>query len=289
MNLSSTISKKTIKSHTSLNMSQLKTNTLSTWFRSNALKIGFIFGVIIGVSLSAGAGFLYLQFSQDSVSVKNGQLALSKVTNTDNTVASNGGVSNSGNNSTVSRDNSSNNTNTVGSPQIKGNYNTINIVSNRELPGFSSQGYSTPPPELSNYTQGSDFQSNELLAGSSAGNINFAKQEIVVQGKQYHSYFFVDNNANLSRYVFNLDGTQKAALIQFAIPDLTAGNISLGSYTVNIYSDGKKLWSGGCQRQGSQIVSAVLPIPDVKLLTIEVTSNRQNDTPLYFTQAQLLK
>ncbi len=273
-------------------MSQQKLAIFS-WFKH---KHAFLIGFFIGLGFSAGAGFVYLQISQDSMSVKNGQLALNKITTTNTTNASNGGVSNSGSNSNTSRDNSSHNTSN--SPEISGNYNTITIISNRDLPGFSGQGYSTPPPELGNYSQGSNFQLNELLQESSAKNINFAKKGIIILGKQYTSSFEIGFRPNYgsdqtysNRFVFQLDGSQKAAIIQFGIPDLTFENNSPGAYSVKIYSDGNKLlWAGECQRsKDSQIVSISLSIPDAKLLTIQVSSNGQNDTNLFFTRAQILK
>lgn len=271
-------------------VSQQQNSTKLSWFdRKRVFQIGLILGLSAGIGVSALGGFGYLQLTKDSVSVRDGQLFFSKYTNTNNTVASNGGVANSGSNSQVSRDNSSNNTSN--SPEIKGNYNTITIVSNRDLPGFSEKGYSAPPPDLSKYSQASNFQLDKLVSGSSdTGRIDFGKKEIVILGKQYTSSFDVRYDANSSRFVFQLDGTQKAALIQFGLPDLKSGNGSTGAYTVKIYGDGKLLWTGECQRsRDSQIISTSLSIPEVKLLTIEVTSNGQNDSNIFFTSAQLLK
>jgi hypothetical protein len=269
-------------------------------------QLGLTLGLASGIGVSTLGGFSYLQFTKDSVSVEDGQLSFSKsVSNTTiatstterqsphdngNTVATDGGVANSGSNSQVARDNSLNKNGN--NPEIKGNYNTVTIVSNRELPGFSEKGYSTPPPDLSKYSQASNFQLDKLIAGSSdAGRIDFGKKEIIILGKKYTSAFDVSYYANASRFVFQLDGTQKAALIQFGLPDVKSGSGSTaGAYTVKIYGDGKEVWTGECQRgRNSQIISTSLSIPEVKLLTIEVTSNQQNDSNLFFTSAQLLK
>jgi hypothetical protein len=271
-------------------VSQQQNPTKSSWLnRKRVFQIGLILGFFSGIGISALGGFSYLQLTKDSVSIRDGQLFFSKTTSTNNTVASNGGISNSGSNSQVSRDNSSNNT--INSPEIQGNYNTITIVSNRELPGYSEKGYSTPPPDLSRYSQASNFQLDKLVSGASdTGSIDFGKKEIVILGKQYTSSFDVWRRVNASRFVFQLDGTQKAALIQFGLPDLKSGNDSTGAYTVKIYGDDKLLWAGECQRsRDSQIISTSLSIPEVKLLTIEVSSNGQNDSNLFFTSAQLLR
>ncbi len=248
--------------------------------------------------MSALGGFGYLNLTKDSISVRDGRLALNKITETTsiqnresgNTVATEGGVANGGSNSIVARDNSFNKNGN--SPEIKGNYNTITIISNRELPGFSEKGYSAPPPDLSKYSQASNFQLDKLVSGSSdTGRIDFGKKGIIILGKQYTSAFDVRWDANASRFVFQLDGTQKAALIQFGLPDpRSGGGSTTGAYTVKIYGDGKEVWTGECQRgRNSQIISTSLSIPEVKLLTIEVTSNGQNDSNLFFTSAQLLK
>jgi hypothetical protein len=259
-----------------------------------SFRIGLFLGILAGTGFSAGGGFLYLLVSQDALTVKNGQIGLSKSVNTTtstnngSTVASNGGVANNGSNSQVGRDNSFNKNGN--NPEIKGNYNTITIVSNLDLPGFSETGYSTPPPDLSKYSQASHFLDKLIRGSSDAEKIDFGKKEIVILGKQYTSSFDVSSYANASRFVFQLDGTQKAALIQFGLPDLTSGNGSTGAYTVKIYGDGKEIWAGECQRgKNSQIISTSLSIPDVKLLTIEVTSNTYQQNNLFFTSTQLLK
>jgi hypothetical protein len=287
-----------ISIRTAIGVTKMKTNSASQqgnpskslWLnRKRTFQIGLTLGLATGIGMSALGGFSYLQLTKDSVSMRDGQLAFSKSTTTSNTVASNGGVANSGSNSQVSRDNSSNNRDN--SPQITGNYNTITIVPNRDLPGFSEKGYTTPPPDLSKYSQASNFQLDKLAAGASAADqIDFGKKGIVILGKQYTSVFDIWRGANASRFVFQLDGAQKAALIQFGLPDLRVGTGSTGAYTIKIYGDGKLLWAGECQRgRDSQIVSTSLAIPDVKLLTLEITSNGQNDSNLFVTSAQLLK
>ncbi|WP_446346123.1 NPCBM/NEW2 domain-containing protein [Coleofasciculus sp. F4-SAH-05] len=113
---------------------------------------------------------------------------------------------------------------------------------------------------------------------------------IVILGKIYKSFFRVSYYSNNSRFVFKLDGNQKAALLQFGLPDLTSGNTSAGSYVVKIFADGELLWAGECQRsQGRQIISVPVDIPGATALTIEVTSNGNNDKALYFTEAQLFR
>ena len=267
--------------------------------------IGLFLGGVLGVSFSAGCSFLYLLISQDAVTVKNGQMSFSKsVTTTtvaetanpsiqgaNNAVANNAGVANSGDNSQVTRDPNAS-FNRKDSPSIVGNNNSITIVANRDLPGFDEKSYlSTPPPDLSKYSQVSDFQPDSLIqSASDIGRIHFEKKEVVIVGKSYTSFFGVDFYANESRFVFKLDGVQNAALLQFGLPDLSAGSTTNGLYTVKISADGKPLWAGECRRsQGNQIISVPLDVAGKKTLTIEVTSNGKNESNLFFTEARILK
>jgi hypothetical protein len=261
-------------------------------------------GILAGIVLSSGCGFLYLLISQDSVSVKNGQMNFSKSVNTTtiaettnpsvqgdkNAVANNNGIANSGANSEFAR-NSEQSFNRKDSPSIVGDNNNITIVANRDLPGFDEKSYlSAPPSDLSRYSQISDFQPDSLIpSASDTGKIQFKKEEIVILGKPYTSFFDIGFYANESRFVFKLDGTQKAALLQFGLPDLKAGSTTNGLYTVKISADGKPLWAGECRRsQGNQIISVPLDVAEKKTLTIEVTSNEKNESALFFTEAKIL-
>lgn len=267
--------------------------------------IGLFLGSILGGLLSAGFSFVYLLVSQDAVTVKNGQMSFSKPVNTTtvtetanpsiqgdkNAVVNNNGVANSGDNSQVTRD-PKESFNQKDSPSIVGDNNNITIVANRDLPGFDEKSYlSSPPPDLSKYSQINDFQPDSLIqSASDTGKIQFEKKEIVILGKSYISFFDVNWYANESRFVFKLDGTQKAALLQFGLPDLPAGSTTNGLYTVKISADGKPLWAGECRRsQGNQIISVPLDVAGKKTLTLEVTSNGKNESALFFTEARILK
>lgn len=273
--------------------------------RKAAFYTGLFLGSVLGGILTAGCGFLYLLVSQDAVTVKNGQMSFSKPVNTTivteninpsiqgdkNVVANKNSVANSGDNSQVVSD-PKDSFNRKDSPSIVGNNNSITIVSNRDLPGFDEKSYlSTPPPDLSKYSQISDFQPDSLIqSASDTGKIQFEKKEIVVLGKSYTSFFGINYYANESRFVFKLDGSQKAALLQFGLPDLPAGSTTNGLYTVKISADGKPLWAGECRRsQGNQIISVPLDVAGKKTLTLEVTSNGKNESGLFFTEARILK
>jgi hypothetical protein len=273
--------------------------------RKAAFYTGLFLGSVLGGILSAGCGFLYLLVSQDAVTVKNGQMSFSKPVNTTtvteninpstqgdkNVVANKNSVANSGDNSQVVSD-PKDSFNRKDSPSIVGNNNSITIVANRDLPGFDEKSYlSTPPPDLSKYSQVSDFQPDSLIqSASDTGKIQFEKKEIVILGKSYTSFFGINYYANESRFVFKLDGAQKAALLQFGLPDLPAGSTTNGLYTVKISADGKPLWAGECRRsQGNQIISVPLDVAGKKTLTLEVTSNGKNESGLFFTEARILK
>jgi hypothetical protein len=303
---------------------QNSSKSKSSWLtRKVSFYVGLGFGGSLGIILSAGLGFLYLVISQESISVKNGQVSLAKqvVTNTDvnnsnkstnitnseventnkstdvtsttnlnpqgkkNAVATNGAVSNTGDNSDVSRDRSN-------SPTISGNNNSITIVANKDLPGFNEKSYLvTPPSDITKYSQVNDLQPDALVrSASDSDKIQFGQAEIVIGGRIYSSFFNVNEYANESRFVFKLDGTQKAALLQFGLPDLSAGSTSEGVYIVKILSDGQPLWAAECKRsQGNQIFSVPLDVAGKRNLTIEVTSNRKNESRLFFTKATILK
>ena len=79
-------------------------------------------------------------------------------------------------------------------------------------------------------------------------------------------------------------------MLQFGLPDLSAGSTSQGVYIVKISSDGQPLWAGECKRsQGNQILSVPLDVSGKRTLAIEVTSNRNNESSLFFTRASVLK
>jgi hypothetical protein len=273
--------------------------------RKSAFYTGLFLGSIVGLFLSAGFSFLYLLISQDTVTVRNGQMTFNKPINTntntetlnpstsgtENAIAGSNGVSNTGANSQVARD-PKESFNRKDSPSIVGNNNVINLVPNRDLPGFDEKFYlSTPPTDISKYAQASDFQPDSLIqSASDIEKIQFNKKEIVILGKSYVSFFDINWYTKESRFVFKLDGTQKAAFLQFGLPDLPTGSTTTGSYTVKISADGRPLWAGECRRsQGNQITSVPLDVAGKKTLTIEVTSNNKNESDLYFTEARILK
>lgn len=269
-----------------------------SWFKR---KHAFIVGLIFGGLLSAGVSYLFLWLSQDSVSFKNGRMRFSKpivtttitATKTDKPIAqgdqsavsTKGSTANTGKNSQVARDRAN-------SPNISGNNNNVTIVASQDLPGFDEEAYVAPPPsDLRKYSQVSDFQPDALIqSASDTDNITFEKNEIVIKGKTYTSFFHINWDAYESRFVFKLDGTQKAVLLQFGVGDLRAGSTSEGVYTVKISSDGQLLWASECKRsQGNQIFSVPLDVADKRNLTIEVSGNGKNDTALFFTQARIFK
>jgi hypothetical protein len=289
--------------------------------RKAAFQVGMAVGGILGILLSTGCSFLYLFISQDTASVKNGRMSFNKAVNTftvseiaspstkgdgnanplvkgdQNAVASSSGIAssgsgvvNSGDNAQVTRD-PKDSLNRKDSPSIVGNNNHINIVS-RDLPGFDEKSYlSTPPSDLRKYTQVSDFQPSTLIqSASDERKIDFNKKEIVILGKPYTSFFDVSWYAQESRFVFKLDGSQKAAILQFGLPDLASGSASKGHYIVKIYADGTAIWAGECRlTQGNQLISVPLELAGKSTLAIEVTSDGNNQSNLYFTKASILK
>jgi hypothetical protein len=266
---------------------------------------GFLLGCVVGIGFTGGCGILYLLVSQDTLAVRNGSISLSKPVNTitapetnnssiqgtKNVLASNGGVVNSGDNSQVAH-NPVNSMNRQDSPSIVGDNNSITIVANRDLPGYDEKSYiATPPSDLKKYSKTSDFQPDSLIqSASDFGKVQFKKQEIVILGKAYTSLFDISYYSNENRFVFKLDGSQKAALLQFGLPDLLSGSTTNGLYLVKISADGQPLWAGECRRsQGNQIISVPLNVTGKKTLTIEVTSNGKNESNLFFTEARILK
>jgi hypothetical protein len=262
--------------------------------------LGTTIGGLLGVGLTSGFGYLYLMMSQDSLNVRNGQVSFSKATTTStsttavtetptintqgtgNNSAQSGGIANSGDGAQIAGQakDSFNTTKQETKPSIVGNNNTITIVS--ELPGFDKKAY---------LSEVNDLQPDSLVKSSSdERKIEFEKKEIIILGKPYMSFFNIGYYSKESRYVFKLDGTQKAVLLQFGLPDLPTGSTSKGTFLVKIYADGQPLWAGECRRsQGNQIISVPLEIPGKSTLTIEATSNGENETHLFFTKASLLK
>ncbi|MBE9118387.1 NPCBM/NEW2 domain-containing protein [Lusitaniella coriacea LEGE 07157] len=293
----------------------------SRFTRWHIFYLGTAVGAVLTACVLSAGGYAYLRFTQDAISVKNGQVSIAEnnPTNTthteDNpapkgkkiaTADGNGVAVGSGDDSDISRDHTNslngNNNDFVGgdrttsssghnSPSITGETITVFYNNNRELPGFDkNSGFTAPPSDLSKYSKASDLQPDSFMKQSSAKNLEFETEEIVIGGKIYQSFFQVDRYADNSRFVFKLDGQQKAALLQFGLPDLTSGDTSTGVYLVKIYADGKLLWAGECQRsQSRQIISVPIDIPGATALRIEVTSNGSNPTSLYFTEAQLLR
>jgi len=247
---------------------------------------------------------VYLFLTRDTLAIRDGQLVFNKPTTTTsnqenlnpqgdkNAVANNQSTANSGDGSQTARDPNGSFNRGDNSPSVMGNNNNVTIISNRDLPGYDGKsGFLAPPSDLSQYTKSSDFQPDAFVRqASDANNIRFDKQKVIILGKVYTSFFDVSPYANESRFVFELDGSQKAALLQFGLPDLASGSTSSGTYIVKILADGQALWAGECKRsQGRQIISVPISIPGAKTLTVEVSSNGQNDSRLYFTEARLFK
>jgi transposase len=276
-----------------------------SWFtRKRAFQTGLFFGFCVGVGISASGGFVYLSLTRDMVGIRDGRLVFNKSTTTasnqeslnpqgnQNAVANNQGTANSGDGSQTARDPDNSFNRGDNSPSVVGNYNNVTIISNRDLPGYDAKsGFLAPPSDLSQYTKSSDLQPDAFVRqASDVNNIRFDKQKVIILGKAYTSFFDVSPYANESRFVFELDGSQKAALLQFGLPDLASGSTSSGAYIVKIFADGQALWAGECKRsQGRQIISVPISIPGAKTLTIEVSSNGQDDSRLYFTEARLFK
>lgn len=291
----------------------------SRFNRKFAFILGLGLGGLLGFGLSGAVSFFYLMVSQESLSVKNGRMRFSKPvvtttitsTQTDkpiaqgdkSAVATKGSTANTGKNSQVARDrvnspnisgkNSQVARDRANSPNISGNNNNVTIVaSNQDLPGFDKEAYEAPPPsDLKKFSQISDFQPDALIeSASDIRNITFEKHDIVIKGKNYTSFFHINWDAYESRFVFKLDGTQKAVLLQFGVGDLSAGSRSEGVYKVKISSDGQLLWAADCKRsQENQIFSVPLDVVGKKNLTIEVSGNGKNETALFFTQARIFK
>jgi hypothetical protein len=284
-----------------------------TWFnRKSAFYVGIFCGTMLGGLLSTGSSFLYLLFSQDSVSVKrDGNVQFSKETTVatqstnipisgqDNPITTGGSAATTGDNSpaAVNPENSLNSTN---SPSITGNYNNINIFTPVDkLPGFNREGYPSettlPSFDQMKYSKVSDFQPEMLvLSTSDTGRINFGNKEITIEDRLYNSFFSISQFANESRFVFRLNGMQKAALFQFGIPDLASKGSIEGKYIIKIISDGEILWAGECSRiegnQGNQIVSVPLELVGKETVTIEVDrkgTTNNNSSRLFFTEAQI--
>lgn len=274
--------------------------------RKTTFYIGLILGTVAGGLLSSGSGFLYLLFSQDMVSVRDGEVQFEKSTEI-TTQTANPSVSGDGNLTASDTDgpavNSGDNSQTTvdsDSSSTQGDRTQVTIngavtINTAELPGFNRSNYIEPlDSTLISYSKDSNLQRSLLMRGSSDINrIDFDENEITILGRAYNSLFKISSHSDKSRFVFRLDGEQHAVNLQFGVPDAESRTTDSSTYNVKIYADGELLWSGECNRiegnQGSQIISAPLEIPGVQTLTLEVTGNGRGGDRLYFTTAQVLK
>lgn len=164
---------------------------------------------------------------------------------------------------------------------------------NNELPGyFPEQGFKAPPSDLSRFQKDDRFLDDMVISGDEY--ISFVKGKILVRGKLYSPEFRLSGKTNERRVGFELDGEQKAILLQFGLQDLSAGDTNL-SYLVRLYADGTLIWADECKYgQERQILSVPLGLPGATSLVIEyfITESggfaSYNLPPLYFTTAKLL-
>jgi hypothetical protein len=276
------------------------------WFKRNhAFILGAFLGAIAGAGIVGGGGYGYLRLTQNNLSVRDGSLVSSTTNDTTTTTqdTSNDGdrdADNSGDDAIVTTGDSSpaNREETTidgdNNPSIQGNYGTITIINNQDLPGFvGSRGYSggSEPPDLSRYDEGSDLKQDAFIRNASdSSNIVFEEESVSIEREIRTSYFRIDDDVDSSSFVFKLEGSQKAALFQFGLADLTSGTNTSAVYTVKFFADGELLWAGECRRsQDSQLISVPLEIPGAETLVIEVTNESFSGDQLYFTQALLLR
>ena len=262
---------------------------------------------ILGAGVMGGGGYLYLLLTQNNLSVRDGKLVSSttnfiesdidKITEIEAKESFIGdigqeGLAVIGESTTITRDDQQ--VNGDGSASIQGDYNNINIITNQELPGFDkAQGYTdtSTPPDLSRYDQGNDLKQDSLIRDASDyRKIDFEEEIVSIAREIRKSYFRIDADVDASNFIFQLEGSQKAALFQFGLADLISGTNTSTVYTIKFFADGELLWAGECRRsQDSQIISVPLEIPGVRTLVIEVTNNSSPIDDLYFTQALLLR
>ena len=158
---------------------------------------------------------------------------------------------------------------------------------NEQLPGyFPSKGFETSPPELSKFEGAGRFTKDLLIRGEAL----FSQYKVVILGKRYLPIFSLDGSSNeVRRTTFELNGKQQAILLQFGLPDLTAGTTNL-IYKVNILADGEQLWSGDViYGTSQQILSVPLKAAGVTTLVIEYSITQGNSyMKLFFTRAELI-
>lgn len=131
-------------------------------------------------------------------------------------------------------------------------------------------------------------QSLLLKSDSNSEKIKFKNEVTMIENKIYISSFNINRDVNQSRFVFNLDGTKKNALLQFGLPDLLFGRIVNDFYSIKISADKKTLWAGECSyHQDNQIIEVLLDVPEKKILILEVTSSGKNESNLFFTKAEI--
>lgn len=164
---------------------------------------------------------------------------------------------------------------------------------NSELPGyFPAQGFTAPPSDLSRFQKDNLLIKEMVISGDTY--INFVEGKILVRGKLYSPVFRLRGDTNEQRVGFELDGEQKALLLQFGLQDLSAGDTNL-TYLVRLYADGTLVWADECKYgQERQILSVPLDVPGATSLVIEYSITESggfpsyNLPPLYFTTAKLL-
>jgi hypothetical protein len=164
---------------------------------------------------------------------------------------------------------------------------------NNELPGyFPEQGFKAPPSDLSRFQKDNLLIDDMVISGGRY--ITFTKGKILVRGKLYSPVFRLSGKTNEQRVGFELDGEQKALLLQFGLQDLSAGDTNL-TYLVRLYADGTLIWADECKYgQERQILSVPLDLPEATSLVIEYSITESggfasyNLPPLYFTTAKLL-
>lgn len=170
--------------------------------------------------------------------------------------------------------------------------NTATEYKNTDLPGyFPSEGFKAPPSDLSRFKKGNPLLKEMVISGQNY--ITPLKDKMLVQGQLYYPVFSLYGSTNEQRVGFELDGLQKAVLLQFGLQDLTSGNTNL-TYLIRISVDGKLLWANECRYGKQQLVSVPLDVLGAKSLVIEylVTEmggfSSYNLPRLYMTKAELL-
>lgn len=160
---------------------------------------------------------------------------------------------------------------------------------NNQLPGYSpSTGFTTPPPELSNFEGASRF--TEDMKRSGYAYFSPPSNKIVISNKLYSPVFYLAGSRNeIRRVAFELSGKQKAVLLQFGLEDLESGSDNL-TYNVTVFADNQKAWSGEVRYGSSQqLVSAPLKLPGVTTLVVEYSITQGNSSRnLFFTRAELI-